>query len=112
MISFSLTASNKEDWMIQFSATDEDTGNPIDFTGATISFALREQDNWTRITASTTDGTITQPVAGTVEIAIPESAMQQLCPGSYQFGCIYELNSVTAQLFTGVVAIYDGIACL
>jgi hypothetical protein len=112
MISVNLQTSNKEDWLIQFSAIDEDTGDDIVFTGATIDFKLRDENGCTRLEASTGAGSITLAIPTVVEIAFTDEQMKTLCAGSYPFGCVYELNSVTAQLFSGSVSIYDGVASI
>lgn len=112
MISVNLEASNKEDWTIQFSAIDEDTGDDIVFTGADIAFKLQDSNGCTRLEASTGAGSITIVDPTVVEIALTVTQMKTLCAGSYPFGCVYELNATTAQLFTGSASIYDGIASL
>jgi hypothetical protein len=109
MISINLEASNRENWTIQFYAEDDDTGNAIDFTGATINFALRDSNRSALLSASTADGNITTPTTGLVEIAFTETEMSGIDPGTYSIGCNYTLNSVTAQLFVGYAAIYDGV---
>lgn len=108
-ISFHEAPSNREDWTIQFYASDEETGEAIDFSGATINFVLRDSGGCQRLAASTDDGTITTPSAGYVDIALTEAQMATLCAGSYPFGCNYEINGVTAQLFVGTASIYDGV---
>lgn len=112
MIAAHLEVSNKEDWSIQFSAIDEDTGDDIDFTGASIAFELRDANNCTRLTASTTAGTITLPATNIVQISFTDEQMGALCAGTYPIGCVYELNSITVQLFTGFASIYEGIASI
>lgn len=110
MNAFYPEVSNREDWTIQFYAEDEDTGEAIDFSTATeITFTLRDKSWCQRISATMSGGEVTTPTTGLVEIAIPQSDMQNLCAGDYPIGCTYELNSVTAQLFVGSAQIYDGI---
>lgn len=109
MIRTNLQASNREDWTIQFYASAEDTGDALDFSGATINFALNDMDGTQILTASTDDGSITTPSTGYVDISLTESQMSTLEAGSYQIGCNYELNGVTAQLFVGTASIYDGV---
>lgn len=111
-VTVSLNASNQEDWIIQFTGVDDSTGNDIDFSTATISFKLRDRNDCVELTASTTAGTITTPTVGLVQITIPVASMKTLCAGQYLIGCVYELNSVTAQLFNGTADIYDGIATI
>lgn len=110
MISVNLEASNKTDWIIYFQATAEDTGNAIDFTGASIVFNIRDQSGCQLLTATTGNGKITLPVVGTIQIQFTSSDMQMLCAGSYPVGCVYLLNSETTQLFIGSVSVYDGVA--
>lgn len=112
MIAVNLTTSNKEDWQIQFSATDEDTGDDIVFTGAVVNFKLKDAGGCTRLEASTSAGTITLVDPLVVEINFTDEQMKTLCAGSYPIGCVYELNSVTAQLFSGTASIYDGVASI
>lgn len=109
MISVNLEASNREDWTIQFSATDEDTGDDIIFTGASLDFKLKDANGCTVLEASSA---ITLPDPTIVQIVFTAAQMATLCAGSYPFGCVYSLNSTTAQLFVGTAAIYDGIASL
>lgn len=111
MIQTILDASNKEDWTIQFSATDEETGEDIDFTGADIAFKVVDECGVSILDASTADGTIT--IATTViEITFTSDQMSALCAKTYQLGCVYEINSVRSQMFVGYANIYEGWASL
>lgn len=110
MISVNLEASNKEDWTIQFSATDPDTGNEYVWTGADIAFRLR--GHGACIDASTAASTINLVDPTVVEITITEDQMNTLCAGTYNIGCVYELNGIKAQAFVGTASIYDGVASL
>lgn len=112
MITAHLEASNKADWIIQVTATDQETGVALDFTGASIDFKLRDQSGCQRLEASTSLGNITLPDTGVIEIQFTPAQMCGLCPGTYQIGCVYNLNDETTQLFVGDVAIYDGVARL
>ena len=111
MIQTALEASNKEDWTIQFSATDEETGEDIDFTGANIALKVVDEDGISVLDASTTDGTITITTT-TLEAAFTSEQMSGLEAKTYQVGCVYELNSVRNQLFVGYANIYEGWASL
>lgn len=112
MISANLEVSNKEDWQIQFSATDEETGDDIVFTGAVIAFKLKDSNGCTRLEGSTSGGEITLVDPLVVEINFTDEQMKDLCAGTYPFGCVYELNGVTAQLFVGTASIYEGYASI
>lgn len=108
----SFDASNKADWIIQISATDADTGDDIDFTGADIAFVVKDENNCQVLSASTDDGAITLPSSTVLQVQFTPTQMQALCAGSYKVGCVYELNGETDQLLVGTVSIYDGIAQL
>lgn len=112
MISVNLEASNKENWIIQFSAKTEDTGDDIVWTGANIDFRLTDPSGCTLIEASTSAGTITIVDPLVVEISISEISMNNLCAGTYPIGCVYDLNGIKVQAFVGTASIYEGVASL
>jgi hypothetical protein len=103
--------SNKADWIIQISATDAETGDDIDFTGASILFVVKDENNCQRLSATIGSG-ITQPSGTVLQIQFTPAQMETLCPGSYKVGCVFLLNGETDQLLTGTVSIYDGVAKL
>lgn len=111
-ITLSSTTTNNAGWKTQFQFTDADTGNLIDFTGATIEIDVNDFDGCRRIAASTSNGLITIQSAGIFELAVPASTMQTLCPGTYQIGGVYSLNGETISLFTGSLAVISGVARL
>jgi hypothetical protein len=112
MISVNLEASNKADWTIQITAVDAETDEEIDFTGASISFVVKDSCGVTVLTATTTNGNITLPTGVLIEIQFTPDQMGAVCSGHYSLGCVYEINDETTQLLTGYVDIYDGIASL
>lgn len=103
--------SNKADWIIDISATDAETGDDIDFTGAAVSFVVKDENNCQKLSATVSSG-ITQPSTTVLEVAFTATQMEALCAGSYKIGCVYQLNGVITQLLTGTVSIYDGVAQL
>lgn len=103
--------SNKSDWIIDISATDAETGDDIDFTGASVQFAVYDENRCQRLVATIGSG-ITLVGTDVLEVAFTETQMNALCAGSYNIGCVYQLNSITTQLLTGTVSIYDGWANL
>ena len=107
-----LEASNKEDWIIQFSAKTDDTNEDIVWTGAVINFKMKDNEGSTLLEASTASGTITIVDPLVVQISIAESLMNAVDAGSYPIGCVYQLNSITAQAFVGTASIYEGVALL
>lgn len=103
--------SNTADWTFDITATDADTGNAIDFTGASVKFEVKDENNCPRLTAIIGSG-ITQPVGTTLTVLFAASLMECLCAGSYSIGCVYSLNGEVNQLLTGTVSVYNGIAKL
>jgi hypothetical protein len=111
-ITLSSSTANNADWKTQFQFTDADTGDLIDFTGATIEVEVRDFDGCLRIEATTDNGLITIQSAGIFEVDVPAETMTDLCPGTYQIGGVYSLNDETISLFTGSLAIISGVARL
>lgn len=102
-------ASNRADWTVQISATDFDTGDAIDFTGATVTVAVKDESGCQRLLATTDNGKVTLPSTGIIEFTFDDSEMRGLCPATYLVGAVYTLSGATNQLFVGTVNIYDGI---
>lgn len=105
----SFDASNKADFVVDFSATDAETGDDIDFTGAEVSIKIEQENCSPIITASIGSG-ITQPSAFVLELTITAAQMAALRPGAYRIGGVYKLSGATIQLFVGDFTVYDGIA--
>lgn len=105
----SFDASNKADFVADISATDAETGDDIDFTGAEVSIAISAADCGQFISASIGNG-ITQPSSTVLELTITAAQMATLRPGSYRIGGVYSLNGETIQLFVGDFVVYDGVA--
>lgn len=108
--------SNKADWIFDISATDGDPDSPtfgqaIDFTGASVLFVVKDENNCQKLSASIGSG-ITQPSGTVLQIQFTPAQMETLCPGSYKVGCVFQLNGETDQLLTGTVSVYDGVAQL
>lgn len=102
--------SNKADWAFDISATDADTGDDIVFTGATVSFVVKDENNCQKLSASIGSGITVSTTA--IEVSFTASQMGALCAGSYKVGCVYSLNGSINQLLTGTVSVYDGVAQL
>lgn len=101
--------SNKADWPFDITATDADTGEAVDFTGASVKFEVKDENGCERLTATIGSG-ITQPVGTTLEFLFTAAQMECLCPGSYDIGCVFSLNGEIGQLLTGTLSLYDGVA--
>lgn len=111
-ITLNSATTNNADWRTQFQFTDADTGDLIDFTGATIEIAVKDFDGCQKIEATTENGMITIQETGIFELVVPVATMTGLCPGTYQIGGVYSLNDETVSLFTGTLAIISGVARL
>lgn len=107
----SFDASNKADFVVDFSATDAETGDDIDFTGASVSIKIG-QENCAPIIMATIGSGITQPTNLILELTITAAQMATFRPGSYRIGGVYKLNGATNQLFVGDFVVYDGIAAV
>jgi uncharacterized Zn-binding protein involved in type VI secretion len=108
-------ASNKADFVVDFSATDAETGDDIDFTGADVSIKIADLGDPTCIRYSATVGDGIELTSSTVlELTIPAATMTSTfaCAGTYLIGGVYSLNGSTIQLFIGDFVVYDGIAAL
>lgn len=103
--------SNKADWIFDISATDADTGDDIDFTGASVKFVVKDESGCQVLSATIGSG-ITLSSSTVLEVQFTPTQMETLCAGSYKVGCVYSLNGETDQLLTGTVSIYDGVAQL
>lgn len=111
-ITLSSSATNNADWRTQFQFTDAETGDLIDFTGATIEVEVRDFDGCQRIEATTENGMVSIVSTGVFELDVPATTMASLCPGTYQIGGVYSLDDEIVSLFTGSLAIISGVARL
>lgn len=102
--------SNKADWAFDVTATDADTDEAIDFTGATISLVVKDENNCQKLSASVGDGITISTT--TISVLFEDEDMKALCAGSYKVGMVYELNGETNQIFTGTVTVFDGVASI
>src|SRR5688572_13438053 len=94
--SASFEQSNKADWAFDVTATDAETGEAIDFTGAEIAFFVRDKSGCEVLSATVADGiTITTT---TISVLFDDSDMADACAGSYNVGMIYRLNDETNQI--------------
>jgi len=103
-------ASNKADWIVQISGTDD--GDDIDFTGADITVAVKDSQGCLKLEATVDNGKITLPSTTVVQVHFTPDDMAKLCPASYAIGGVYKLNNETNQLFVGSFNVYDGIASI
>lgn len=111
-INIKATATNNADWNMQIQATDSDTGNLIDFTGAAVRVQVKDASGCLKLDGSIDNGKVTLPSAGVIEWLFPDDDMRGLCAGQYNMGGVYELNGEVVSLFTGELSVIDGVATL
>ncbi len=109
--SYSDDVSNQADFIVDISATDE-TNTAVDFTGAEISIAIKDDNYCQRLTASIGSGITLLDPPTTVELQFTADQMKGLCAGSYNIGGLYRKNGVAVQLLIGTISVYDGVARL
>jgi len=108
-ITLNASTTNRADWKTNFQFTDGDTGDLIDFTGASIEVEVRDQQGCLKIEATTDNGKLTILSLGVIQMLIPASEMSNICAGQYDIGGLYVLNDETISLFTGEVQIREGV---
>lgn len=109
MYIISAEGSNRADWTLLVSATDADTGEAIDFTGASVTVAVKDENGCQRLLATTSNGKVTLPTANAVQIAFTDDDMKTLCAATYLIGAVYTISAETNQLFTGTFNVFDGV---
>lgn len=90
----------------------DDDGLDVNIASATISVALRLQGNTTaNLSATVGDGITIDSGASPMNFTVTfsEEDMEGLDTGTYDFGCVITLSSVTTQLIAATVNIIDGI---
>jgi hypothetical protein len=111
--------SNRQDWQFIRQLIDDDTGDPVDLTGASIVFEIREQPDdqqynvpaWpgATLSATTENGKITIIDTGAFQVWFTPSDMQSLRAGYYDVGCTITANGLTTQLMAAELPVVDGI---
>jgi len=104
-------ASNRADFMFQIELIDQKTNDFVDFTGATITVALRMSSQTTpSLTGTNLDGHVTVVGLGVFETHFTRAEMTQFPPGDLDIGITVQLSDgVTHQLFAGQLPVVDGV---
>ena len=109
-------ASNRADLLFQVVLIDPKTNDNVDFTGATITVALRPVSGGNNyapgpiLTGTNQDGHITIIGPGNFTVKFSRSEMTQLRAGDYDIGITVLLNDgITYQLFAGQLPVVDGV---
>lgn len=104
-----LPVSNQADWTYRDETTDEETGDPVDLTGASITFEVRDESNCIVLSGTTANGKVSIVDTGVFEVAFTRAEMQQLSAGTYDVGCVVTINGVTSQFLVGALPVLDGV---
>ena len=109
-------ASNRADLLFQVELIDPKTNDNVDFTGATITVALRPVSggNSNRmqpmLSGTNQDGHVTVIGPGNFTVKFNRSEMAQFSAGDLDIGITVLLNDgVTYQLFAGQLPVVDGV---
>lgn len=98
-------------FVLNISATDDDTGDDIDFTGADVAVAIKDHLGCLVLSATIGSG-LTLIDVNTLQLRITPAQMARFCPGSYQIGAVYRLSGIIFQIFTGQLSVEDGVAVI
>jgi hypothetical protein len=105
--------TNTARWQTQMQFSDAETGELIDFTGASILIVVKDEAGNTKIEASTDNGKVSIVSTGVIEFDASLSDMGGLTPGSYPIGGVFWFGSDDPdQLFVGTLTVIDGVASL
>jgi len=104
-------ASNRADFMFQVQLVDPATNDSVDFTGATITVALRlTTQSMPALSGTNMDGHITVLGLGVFEVRFSRGEMARFPPGDLDIGIVVTFaDGITYQLFAGQLPIVDGV---
>ena len=95
-------ASNRADWSEVFEIYDDETGEPVDLSDASISFQLRDG-------CRTIDASIAVVGPGKFEASFAKSQVDSLCAATYEVGCTFARDGAVTQEFIGKLPVLDGV---
>jgi hypothetical protein len=103
--------SNKADWIEEYELYDDETGDPLDISGADeITVSVRDaKSRSVLLTATLSGGSIAHAETGVFRWTFAAESMRSLCPKTYEIGMTMLLNDVTTQLLIGHVPVVDGV---
>lgn len=110
MYDLQFTATDDADWAQSVEIIDATTNLAL-ADAATAAFELDVTDCGTvRLTAKTSDLTMTKPDANTIQWVFTQAQMSGLCVGTtYKLGCrMTPVGGSSILLFTGTLAFIDG----
>lgn len=102
-------ATSSADWAASVEIIDDSTNAPLDLTGYSASLAVRDHDRNEVLSASTADGTITNPTTGVLSWTFAASQLSGLdVPLTYNVGLTITDANGTTQIFVGKLPFIDG----
>lgn len=99
--------SNRETYIQDMQVLDEND-DPIDVTGATIVFEMRERTDTSAVLSADTDDGITISTT-TFTIRFEVDDVRDLEAGEYEVGITIEMDGDTTQLVAGSISVVDGV---
>lgn len=103
--------SNAADFLCDLSVTNDETGDGVDLSGATISVIVEgDACGVDLLTATTDNGKITLGAdAGDFRFSFTDEEMSGLPAGSYRIGVMIELDGIRYQLVLADLPVVRGI---
>jgi hypothetical protein len=105
-------ASTSADYIETFQLLDDETGEGIDISGATVTLEVKKPErDAALLTASTDNGKIALDAsqAGLFQLTFGVCEMRNLCPMTYDVGITIEINGEVTQYLVGTIPVVDGI---
>lgn len=101
--------SNRSGFSMQIELLDDDTGEAVDLTGATIVFEISD-DGSTALSATTANSKVNLADTGIFQVEFTAEEMRELCAKTYMVGCtVSNADSEPQQLIIGTLPVLDGI---
>jgi len=102
--------TTQEDWKLIVEIDDEDTGEALDLTGATIVFEVRDpKSRGIVLSATSNNGKILILDTSIFQVLFVRSEMLGLVAQNYEVGCVLTVNGETKQYIIGSVPVLDGV---
>ena len=108
------TQSNSANWIVTFQVLNDDTGEPMAISGATVRVRLKDDGGGIALDGSTDDGvvTITADENGLLSILtwdFSAARMRSVEEGTYDVFCLFEfVGGYVEQAIIGTLPVLDG----
>jgi hypothetical protein len=100
--------SNRATWIFTGQISDANTNEPLDLTGLSFVFEVREPGGCQKLLATTDNGKFAVIDTGIFRWEFSKEEMRSLCAGSYDTGMTMANADQTTQLSVGPLPIIDG----